>query len=138
MLLSLFMLLISFRKILYKQLNQKSFSTDFMNNIQCRYCVNLHQCAFCNDYNKVPNTHDNLKSRSFPLFPGCGRNWIITAKRLLNPMLAFCDDEIMVTYLETNKESNVSLYQRFGFDLMETNQVPKSPVQHYSMVRQPK
>lgn len=60
------------------------------------------------------------------------------AKRLLNPMLSFCDDEKMVTYLETNKESNVSLYQHFGFVLKETNLIPKSTVHHYSMVRHPK
>ena len=60
------------------------------------------------------------------------------ARKLLQPMLTFCDDEKMITYLETNKESNVALYERFGFELQETNPVPGSQVQHYSMVRQPK
>lgn len=60
------------------------------------------------------------------------------AKKLLAPMLTFCDDEKMVTYLETNKESNVSLYEHFGFELRETNRVPESEVLHYSMVREPK
>ena len=57
------------------------------------------------------------------------------AKKLLRPMLEFCDDEKMVTYLETNKESNVSLYERFGFELKETNLIPTSSVRHYSMIR---
>ena len=60
------------------------------------------------------------------------------AKKLMLPLLEFCDDEKMVTYLETNKESNVSLYNRFGFELKETNPVPGTSVKHYSMVREPK
>lgn len=60
------------------------------------------------------------------------------AKKLLLPMLEFCDDEKMNIYLETNKESNVSLYNHFGFDLKEINQVLGSEVKHYSMVREPK
>ena len=53
-------------------------------------------------------------------------------------MLGFCDDEKMVSYLETNKETNVGLYQHYGFELKETALVPKSDVTHYSMVRAPK
>lgn len=60
------------------------------------------------------------------------------AKKLLTPMLTFCDDEKMVAYLETNKDGNVSMYEHFGFELRETKLVPHSDVQHYSMVRVPK
>lgn len=60
------------------------------------------------------------------------------AKKLLLPMIEFCDDENMGAYLETNKESNISLYERFGFELRETNNIPGSDVAHYSMVRDPK
>ena len=59
-------------------------------------------------------------------------------KLLMQPMLEFCDDEKMITYLETNKEINVDIYERFGFELKETNVIPKSTVKHYSMVREPK
>lgn len=59
------------------------------------------------------------------------------ASRLMKPMLRFCDDEKMLIYLETNKESNVALYQHYGFALRETNPVPGSTVRHYSMVRTP-
>jgi hypothetical protein len=52
-------------------------------------------------------------------------------------MLQFCDDEKMVAYLETNKESNVPMYQHYGFHLHETNRIPGSNVEHYSMVRYP-
>ena len=60
------------------------------------------------------------------------------ANKLMRPMLQFCDDERMVAYLETNKESNVGLYKHYGFDLMSEELVPSTPVMHYSMVRRPK
>ena len=60
------------------------------------------------------------------------------ASKLMRPMLRFCDDERMVAYLETNKASNVGLYQHYGFDLMREELIPKSPVTHYAMVRSPK
>ena len=60
------------------------------------------------------------------------------ASKLMRPMLGFCDDERMVAYLETNKESNVGLYKHYGFDLMKEELIPKSPVTHYAMVRYPK
>ena len=60
------------------------------------------------------------------------------SKKLLQPMLQFCDDEKMVAYLETNKESNVVLYRNYGFDLMKEELIPDTPVTHYAMVRHPK
>jgi len=60
------------------------------------------------------------------------------ASKLMRPMLQFCDDERMVSYLETNKEANVGLYRHYGFDLMKEEQIPKSTVMHYAMVRKPK
>ncbi len=60
------------------------------------------------------------------------------ASKLMRPMLQFCDDERMVAYLETNKETNVGLYRHYGFDLMKEEQIPKSNVMHYAMVRKPK
>ena len=59
------------------------------------------------------------------------------ASKLLRPMLNFCDDEKMVAYLETNKESNVSLYKHYGFELMREEPIPKTSFKHYSMVRKP-
>ena len=60
------------------------------------------------------------------------------ASKLLRPMLKFLDDEKMVAYLETNKESNVGLYNHYGFDLMKEELIPKTTVTHYAMVRNPK
>ena len=59
------------------------------------------------------------------------------ASKLMRPMLTFCDDERMISYLETNKESNVGLYRHYGFDLMKEERIPKTPVTHYAMVRKP-
>ncbi len=59
------------------------------------------------------------------------------ASKLMRPMLQFCDDERMVSYLETNKDKNVGLYQHYGFELKREEIIPKSPVTHYSMVRYP-
>ena len=59
------------------------------------------------------------------------------AGKLLRPMLEFCDRENIVSYLETNKEKNVSLYEHFGFELAKSELIPKSPVMHYAMVRKP-
>ena len=59
------------------------------------------------------------------------------ASKLLRPMLKFCDDEKMIAYLETNKESNVSLYKHYGFELKKEEIIPKTTVTHYAMVRNP-
>ena len=59
------------------------------------------------------------------------------ASKLMRPMLEFCDNERMVAYLETNKESNVGLYRHYGFELMREEVIPKTPVVHYAMVREP-
>lgn len=59
------------------------------------------------------------------------------ASKLMRPMLQFCDDERMVSYLETNKEANVGLYRHYGFDLMKEEQIPKSTVTHDAMARKP-
>ena len=60
------------------------------------------------------------------------------ASKLIRPMLEFCDQENMVCYLETNKDSNVSLYQHYDFELAEQKLIPKSKVMHYAMTRGPK
>ena len=59
------------------------------------------------------------------------------ASKLMRPMLQFCDDEKMVAYLETNKESNVGLYEHYAFQLKKAEIIPKTNVIHYAMVRKP-
>ena len=60
------------------------------------------------------------------------------ATKLLRPMLDFCDRENIVCYLETNKQSNVDMYEHFAFRLAEQNLIPGSDVMHYAMTRSPK
>ena len=57
------------------------------------------------------------------------------AKKLLSPMIKFCDNENKVIFLETNKENNVIIYQHFDFEVAKQGIVPKSNVEHYAMVR---
>lgn len=59
------------------------------------------------------------------------------ASKLLRPMLNFCDNEQMICYLETNKETNVSIYNHYGFELFEKFEIPNSNVNHYGMIRKP-
>lgn len=42
-----------------------------------------------------------------------------------------------VAYLETNKETNVRLYQYYGLSLIKEDRIPGTPVMHYAMVRHP-
>lgn len=60
------------------------------------------------------------------------------ATKILNPMLELCDKEQMLSFLETNKESNVSLYEHYGYELKEESIVPNSNVKHFAMIRKPK
>lgn len=59
------------------------------------------------------------------------------AAKLLRPMLAFCDRENIVCYLETNKPQNVDIYRHFAFRLEEQALIPGSDVMHYAMTRTP-
>lgn len=52
-------------------------------------------------------------------------------------MLEFCDKENKIAYLETNNDKNVSLYEHFGFQLMNETLLPNSSIAHYSMMRTP-
>lgn len=78
--------------------------------------------------------------REYPL-----HNWFTNgrydceaSKRIMEvSLLDFCDRENIVCYLETNKQSNVSLYQHFEFQLSEQGLIPGSNVMHYAMARPP-
>lgn len=57
------------------------------------------------------------------------------ASKLLRPLTELCDREGLGSYLETNKEKNVAIYEHFGFELVDSGAVPKSDVQHFGMLR---
>ncbi len=59
-------------------------------------------------------------------------------KKLMNPMIDFCDRNNKSAYLETNKAINVGIYERFGFELKEKCPLPRSNFIHYAMMRTPK
>lgn len=60
------------------------------------------------------------------------------ASKLLKPMLAYFDRTKQDCYLETMKENNVSLYEHYGFELVETTTIPKTDITMYAMLRKPK
>lgn len=58
-------------------------------------------------------------------------------KRLLKDMFERIDGEKMPTYLETQKEQNVALYRRFGFEVAAEGAFPKlHGLRNWGMLRQ--
>jgi ribosomal protein S18 acetylase RimI-like enzyme len=67
-----------------------------------------------------------------PLYQGRG-----IGKALVEPMLARADETGVATYLETQKESNLAYYQRFGFEIVDKFSVNASPPL-WQMQREPR
>ena len=65
-----------------------------------------------------------------PQFQGRGY-----ASNLLTPMLARIDKECLSCYLGTMDEANVSLYEHFGFEVIEKSAVPKTILNNWAMLR---
>lgn len=59
------------------------------------------------------------------------------ASKLLKPMFEYFDRTAQDCYLETHDENNISLYEHYGFNLVETSYIPKTNIKQYSMVRKP-
>ena len=93
----------------------------------------------CLRYTQLCTIIDTLKENTTKNIVFVGNNMDAEglASKLMRPMLQFCDEEKMVAYLETNKETNVGLYRHYGFSLMKEEKIPKTPVTHYAMVRRP-
>ena len=60
------------------------------------------------------------------------------ASKTLKPMLDFFDATGQRCFLETNTQSNIALYEHFGFKVVETGIIPGSDVPHFAMIREPK
>ncbi len=60
------------------------------------------------------------------------------ASRLLNEMLSYIDEESLHCYLETEGEKNVSMYQHFGFEVVDEFIVPGTKDKLVAMLRKPK
>ncbi len=66
--------------------------------------------------------------------PAQGRGLAVAA---LAPVLARCDTEMMPAYLESTKESNVGFYERRGFRVTQTIDVPDGGPRLWAMWREP-
>ena len=60
------------------------------------------------------------------------------ASQLLNGMLSEIDKEGLPCYLETEGERNISIYQHFGFKVIDEFTVPNTKVIFIAMLREPK
>lgn len=60
------------------------------------------------------------------------------ASKVIMPMLNFFDTTGQSCYLETNKRCNASMYEHFGFEIMENVNIPRTDIPHYAMLRTPK
>ena len=59
------------------------------------------------------------------------------ASKLIRPMLAHLDENKMHSYLEAQSESNVSLYEHYGFEVLAEGVVPDTDIPHWDMMRPP-
>jgi N-acetylglutamate synthase-like GNAT family acetyltransferase len=65
-----------------------------------------------------------------PQFQGKGY-----AGKLLRPMLSKIDEEGLPCYLETLDEQNASLYEHFGFKIVDKSNVPETSLTNWAMLR---
>jgi len=66
-----------------------------------------------------------------PIYQGKGY-----ASVLLKPILARMDKEQFACYLETHKRENVSIFEHYGFTVVEEGIIPKSRITQWAMLRQ--
>ncbi|MDY6893197.1 MAG: GNAT family N-acetyltransferase [Chloroflexota bacterium] len=58
------------------------------------------------------------------------------SSRLLRPMLARIDEEGLPCYLETLDEQDVSIYEHFGFKVIEKADIPRTGLTNWAMLRE--
>ncbi len=96
--------------------NRLKFSGEFMNAVHRRL---------------APFPHWYLETIGVePSFQGMGY-----ASRLIRPFLDKTDQEELPCYLETSKEKNVSLYEHFGFRVLEKSTIPGTTLTNWAMLR---
>src|SRR5208283_2506918 len=79
----------------------------------------------------VPKRHIYLALLAVtPDFQGQG-----LASRLIKPVLERLDSLKLPSYLETQNERNVAIYQHFGFKLTKETLIPKTDLKMYLMLR---
>jgi ribosomal protein S18 acetylase RimI-like enzyme len=60
------------------------------------------------------------------------------ARRLITPMLGWLDIQKLFCYLNTQNEKNISLYEHYGFEVIEQLILPHSDIVHTAMQRSPR
>lgn len=91
-----------------------------------KYASSLH-------HKHAKRAHWYLESLSVdPLEQGKGY-----ASRLLKPALEYFDKHKFSCYLETHNAKNVSLYEKYGFKVMEIGSLPGTDKPHWAMLREP-
>ena len=65
-----------------------------------------------------------------PVYQGRGY-----ASLLIRAKLAELDKQTVPCYLETMKEKNVSIYQHFGFEVVEDGTIPDTDIPMWAMLR---
>ena len=79
----------------------------------------------------APSNHWYLQTIGVdPKFQGKGY-----AGRLIRPMLAKIDTQHLPCYLETFEEKNASIYEHFGFKVIERSSIPQTPFENWAMLR---
>jgi ribosomal protein S18 acetylase RimI-like enzyme len=80
----------------------------------------------------APSRHWFLQSLGVdPVFQGKGH-----ASTLLRAMFAIIDKEDLPCYLDTQTEKNVSMYQHYGFKVVEEFKIPGTEFRNWAMLRE--
>ena len=58
------------------------------------------------------------------------------ASKLLKPMFTRIDEEGLPCYLETLDETNIQLYEHFGFKVIEKSTIPETKLTNWAMLRE--
>ncbi|MFX1388033.1 MAG: GNAT family N-acetyltransferase [Promethearchaeota archaeon] len=112
----------SYGKDLPSVLTEESFNKKFAPISQCEYRCHKQYADFFNWY-LYPIGVD-------PDHQGCGY-----AGLLLRSKFEEIDKRGIPCYLETTKEKNVSLYQHFGFKIVETGVILGTDLTYWAMIR---
>jgi ribosomal protein S18 acetylase RimI-like enzyme len=59
------------------------------------------------------------------------------ARRLLKAMFERLDREGLPCFLETESTTNVAIYKKYGFAVVEEGKIPGTEVPHWAMLREP-
>jgi predicted GNAT family N-acyltransferase len=59
------------------------------------------------------------------------------SSKLMRPMMEKADQKSHAIFLETHDESNIPVYQHYGFETVRHEKIPGSTVDHWAMIRDP-